>query len=79
MIRKILISAYFHSSENIPKNENVNNDDKTIKDDRKSSLEGHRSLKVGQEPHLTKPDHERSLHVPSPILPNRNKIHSLQK
>jgi len=71
--------TFFSDDENDPKNENVTNDDKMATDAGKSSPEGHRSSIVEQEPHLTKPDHKKSLHVQSPILTNRKKFNSLQK
>ena len=45
----------------------------------KSYPEGYRSLIVDQEPHPTKPDHEKSPHVQSPIMTNRKKSKSLRK
>jgi len=56
LITKILISAYFHSSENTSKNENLNDDDKSTAEAGKSSSEGHRSIIIGQNTHPTKPD-----------------------
>ena len=43
--------------------ENVIHDEKTTAEDGKSCPEGHRSLIVGQEPYLIKPDHEKYPHV----------------
>jgi len=71
--------TFFSDDENDPKIENVINSNKMATDAGKSSPEGHRSSIVEQEPHLTKPDHKKSLHVQSPILTNRKKFNSLQK
>ena len=69
----------FSDDENDPKIENGIYGDKMAASAGKSSSEGHQSLIVGQDPHLTKPDHKKSLHVQSPILTNRKKFNSLPK
>ena len=71
--------TFFSDDENDPKIENVINSNKMAANAGKSSSEGHRSSIVGQDPHLTKPDHKKSPHVQSPILTNRKKFNSLPK